>query len=64
MRPATVDEQIPNHENGGTTNAAPLEVAPIGRTKSGEHAYQIFYGGVMLATVSLHGKEVRVERVK
>jgi putative transposase len=37
---------------------------PVGLLESGERAYQIFYGSVMLATVSLHGKEVRVERVK
>lgn len=36
----------------------------VGLLESGERAYQIFYGNVMLATVSLHGKEVRVEKVK
>jgi hypothetical protein len=36
----------------------------VGLLECGEHAYQVFYGNVMLATGSLHDKEVRVERVK
>jgi transposase InsO family protein len=37
---------------------------PVGLLECGERAYQIFYGNVMLANVSLHGKDVRVDRVK
>ncbi len=37
---------------------------PVGLLESGEGAFQVFYGNVMLATVSLHDKQVRVERVK
>lgn len=36
----------------------------VGLLESGERAYQVFFGNVMLATVSLHGTDVRVERVK
>jgi putative transposase len=36
----------------------------VGLLESGERACQIFYGNVMLATVSLHGDAVRVERVR
>ncbi len=37
---------------------------PVGLLESGEGAFQVFYGNVMLDTVSLHDKQVRVERVK
>jgi len=36
---------------------------PVGMLESGEDAYQIFYGNVMLATVSLRENKMRIVRV-
>lgn len=41
-----------------------LRGEPVGLVETGEGAYQIFYGKVMLATVSLHDKEVRVVKAQ
>jgi hypothetical protein len=37
---------------------------PVGLLETDESGYQIFYGNVLLATISLHEKEVRVAKVK
>jgi putative transposase len=41
-----------------------LKGEPVGLLKTDEDAYQVFYGSVLLATISLHQKEIRVLRVK
>jgi hypothetical protein len=41
-----------------------LKGEPVGLLKTDEDAYQVFYGSVLLATIALHQKEVRVLRVK
>jgi transposase InsO family protein len=41
-----------------------LSGEPVGLLENAEHSYEVFFGNVMLATVSLHGNDVRVVKVR